>query len=63
MTYVSMNGEGGFPGNVEFKVVYSLGLNEDNEELIMEFSAKTDQSTPICLANHIYFNLNGNYYY
>lgn len=58
MIYESPDGEGGFSGNVSFKVAYSFGSN-DVDELIMEFSAKTDQSTPICLANHVYFNLAG----
>jgi len=61
MTYESPDGEGGFPGNVQFKVVYSFGQNLDQNELIMEFMAKTDQATPICLANHVYFNLAGNF--
>ena len=37
-------------------VIYTL--TEENE-LRLEYHAKTDQATPICLTNHSYFNLAG----
>ena len=52
----SKNGEQGFPGNVGTEVKYSL--NEKNE-ITLEYTAKTDQATPINLTNHAYFNLSG----
>jgi aldose 1-epimerase len=56
-TYKSHDGEGGYPGNVDVTVVYSLS---DANELGMEFSATTDKATPINLCNHTYWNLSGN---
>ena len=46
----------GFPGNVNATVHYTL--TEDNEFKI-EFTAATDEATPINMAQHSYFNLNG----
>ncbi|QIO08597.1 aldose epimerase family protein [Acinetobacter lanii] len=56
MTYLSPNGQNGFPGNVKTTVVYSL--NEQNE-LTAEYKATTDQDTVVNLTNHSYFNLAG----
>lgn len=50
----SSDGDQGFPGEVTAAVEYEL--NDDNE-LSMQFSATTDQATPINLTNHCYFNL------
>ena len=44
------------PGNLKIKVTYTL--NEDNE-LTLDYSAKTDAPTPVNLTNHAYFNLKG----
>ncbi len=52
----SPNGESGYPGNINVDVVYKL--TEENE-LQIRYSATTDQSTPLSLTNHAYFNLNG----
>ena len=55
-THFSKDGEQGFPGNVMFKVIYTL--NESNE-ITLEYFASTDKKTPVNLTNHCYFNLNG----
>ncbi|MEH6712066.1 MAG: aldose epimerase family protein [Paraglaciecola polaris] len=57
MRYLSVDGEEGYPGNVQIKVIFSL--NNDNEFKI-RFSATSDKKTPINLISHIYFNLTGN---
>jgi aldose 1-epimerase len=55
-SYVSPDGEEGYPGTVSVKAGYSLN---DLNELIIEYEAETDRSTPVNLANHVYWNLAG----
>ena len=54
LAYLSRDGEEGFPGNLNIEMVYRL--TADNE-LILDYTAQTDQATPVNLTNHCYFNL------
>lgn len=58
LTYLSKDGEEGYPGNLNITVTYSL---TDDDELIIEYDAETDKTTHCNLTNHSYFNLTGNY--
>ena len=55
-SYTSPDGEEAYPGTVEFAVTMSL---TDANELAIDYTAKTDKTTPINLTNHSYFNLAG----
>lgn len=54
--YRSVDGEEGYPGNVDAQVEYLL--NNDNE-LIVRFQATSDKPTHLNLTNHNYWNLSG----
>jgi aldose 1-epimerase len=54
LTYLSKDGEEGFPGNVHIELIYRLS---SENELIMDYTAHTDKPTPVNLTNHCYFNL------
>lgn len=56
-TYLSKDGEDGFPGNVDMKVTYTL---TDNNELSIVYEGKSDKRTILNVTNHAYFNLSGN---
>jgi aldose 1-epimerase len=56
LTYLSADGEEGYPGNL--KVETTIVLN-DNDDLSISFDALTDKATPVNICNHSYFNLNG----
>ena len=57
MTYISPDGEMGYPGEVTLSVVFILS---NNNELILEYSGTTDKTTILNPTHHSYFNLTGN---
>ena len=57
MYYISNHMEEGFPGNVSVEAIFTL---TNNNELIIEYKAETDQLTICNITCHPYFNLDGN---
>ena len=58
LTYRSVDGEEGYPGNLD--VVVSYWLSEENE-LTFYVEAGTDAPTPVNIVNHTYWNLGGDF--
>lgn len=56
LSYLSKDGEEGFPGNLQIKVTYTL---TEANELKINYWAQTDAVTVLNLTNHSYFNLKG----
>ena len=56
LTYLSKDGEEGFPGNLICKVTFSL---TDDDAIDIRYSAETDRTTVVNMTNHSYFNLDG----
>ena len=56
LTYLSKDGEDGYPGNLTITVTYHL---TDANEVRIDYAATTDKDTVVNPTNHSYFNLKG----
>lgn len=56
LSYVSPDGDGGYPGTLRITATYSLS---DQNELSVEYRATTDKPTIVNISHHSYFNLAG----
>jgi aldose 1-epimerase len=56
LTYISKDGDEGYPGTVTAKTVYTL---TDDDELTVDMQATTDRTTLVNMAHHSYWNLGG----
>src|ERR1700693_3448021 len=57
LSYLSKDGEEGYPGNLSVKVVFTVFA--DRNALKIDYLASTDKETVLNLTNHAYFNLGG----
>jgi len=58
LTYHSKDGEQGYPGNLTIEVIYTLN---DNNEVVIDYTATTDKPTIVNPTHHSYFNLSGSF--
>ncbi len=56
LSYLSKDGEEGYPGNLNIKVTYSI---TERNGFKVEYLAVSDKDTLVNLTNHMYYNLNG----
>jgi aldose 1-epimerase len=56
LSYVSDDGESGFPGKLAVRVRYTV---DDDNTLSLDYRATTDKPTVLNLSHHVYFNLSG----
>lgn len=56
LSYISPDGEEGFPGNLSISLKYELS---DEDELMISYTGETDKKTVINLSHHSFFNLTG----
>ncbi len=56
LSYLSPDGEEGYPGNLSVRIIYSL---KNGNRFSIEYFAESDKPTPINLTYHGYFNLKG----
>jgi aldose 1-epimerase len=54
LSYLSRDGEEGYPGNLNVKVIYTI---TSGNGLVIDYTALSDMKTPVNLTNHAYFNL------
>lgn len=58
LSFISKDGEEGYPGNLKVIIKYSL---TDDDELLIEYNAETDKATVVNLTQHNYYNLTGDH--
>ncbi|QDV54340.1 aldose epimerase family protein [Rosistilla oblonga] len=56
LSYLARDKEEGYPGNLQIRVTYTL---TDDNAILVDYHATTDQATPVNLTQHTYFNLKG----
>ena len=56
LSYISVDGEMGYPGTLQVEATYQL---TSNNELTLKLLATTDKTTIVNLTNHAFFNLAG----